>query len=421
MNHGSFWVLRRWNSYTPRIPSTLGKSKGGGYFLSWAGNGVVIDPGFDFIDNFQHLNERYGAELKIDKIKSIAITHDHIDHTADFESILMMKVERNKRRPAAPHFREKGMEILLNKDSLLKYESWLASQNNYIINSVRSLEYKNSVDVFRNAGSNDYVRITPLKAFHQKEGEPTQDNAVGLIIELLHNGRPQLRLGITGDTRYPPEEYETEWIAALRECDVVVAHLGGLNLREVICNSELLCKQEITKDLEGFKSSQEEEMFKRVFDCSEDKHLDGIFTSPYEQTGGHLGFWGIFRLFRAVFQGESATKIGIISEFGQELGSYRHKVARVINRTIGLEDKKVFTGDLGLAIELAMDEKQCEGCGRTAMRVGCTRCGKFFCTNCIDEYSIKHREQGIFYNCDTCYQPEYGPRAGSFARIDLIP
>jgi tetratricopeptide (TPR) repeat protein len=43
-------ILRRWNSYTPIITEN---SKGGGYFINAYDKGIVIDPGFNFIDNFK--------------------------------------------------------------------------------------------------------------------------------------------------------------------------------------------------------------------------------------------------------------------------------------------------------------------------------------------------------------------------------
>jgi tetratricopeptide (TPR) repeat protein len=66
-------ILRKWNSYTPIIPSEKGDNKGGGYFLYHKGKGIVIDPGFNFIENF------YQEGFKVADIDAILITHAHND------------------------------------------------------------------------------------------------------------------------------------------------------------------------------------------------------------------------------------------------------------------------------------------------------------------------------------------------------
>jgi hypothetical protein len=118
-----FLFLRGYNSFTPAIPprpriTLRGKVsqrrmtgfdrlkeliqlqetdhrlltyvKGGGCFLSWAGKGTVIDPGFDFIENM------YSEELAIGDIDAIIITHAHNDHYTDLVSILTLIFQYNK-------------------------------------------------------------------------------------------------------------------------------------------------------------------------------------------------------------------------------------------------------------------------------------------------------------------------------------
>ena len=81
------WVLRRWNSFTPRIPS-VDTGPGGGYFLKWNNKGIAIDPGFDYLDNIQK------AGISLGSLNAIVVTHSHPDHTADFEPLLMMLAKR---------------------------------------------------------------------------------------------------------------------------------------------------------------------------------------------------------------------------------------------------------------------------------------------------------------------------------------
>jgi ribonuclease BN (tRNA processing enzyme) len=99
--HG-FWVLRRWNSYTPILScgENTGKraeysgkskiSKGGGYFFKTEDCGIVIDPGFNFINNFE------ANGFLFQDIDHVLITHAHNDHTADLESLLTLLHKYNE-------------------------------------------------------------------------------------------------------------------------------------------------------------------------------------------------------------------------------------------------------------------------------------------------------------------------------------
>lgn len=86
----TFEVHRRWNSYTPIIADNHHSSRGGGYFFRIKGKGIVVDPGFNFIDNFREAGHRFH------EIDAVLITHAHNDHTADLESILTLLHRYNK-------------------------------------------------------------------------------------------------------------------------------------------------------------------------------------------------------------------------------------------------------------------------------------------------------------------------------------
>ena len=73
-------VLRKWNSYTPALPSGGDEqSRGGGYFIWHNGHGTVIDPGYNFIQNLDE------ACCRLCDINNIVLTHAHNDHTIDFK------------------------------------------------------------------------------------------------------------------------------------------------------------------------------------------------------------------------------------------------------------------------------------------------------------------------------------------------
>ena len=108
----NFQVLRRWNSYTPIIADNYHISKGGGYFLRIKGKGIVIDPGFNFIDNFK------GRKHIFQEIDAVFITHAHNDHTSDLESILTLLHKFNSRVKGDPHvFQENSIRDELAKNA----------------------------------------------------------------------------------------------------------------------------------------------------------------------------------------------------------------------------------------------------------------------------------------------------------------
>jgi glyoxylase-like metal-dependent hydrolase (beta-lactamase superfamily II) len=86
-----FLCMQRWNSYTPMIDAGRAhESKGGGYFIKTSKIGIVIDPGFNFIENFINLGYSFND------ITHIVISHSHNDHTTDLETLLTLLHQYNK-------------------------------------------------------------------------------------------------------------------------------------------------------------------------------------------------------------------------------------------------------------------------------------------------------------------------------------
>ena len=95
---GALWVLQKWNSFTPLLTAAgRDDSRGGGYFLTWRGKGIVIDPGLDFLRNFRE------AGRSVLDIDLVILTHNHLDHVGDVIPILTLLHEYNERYPNSPH------------------------------------------------------------------------------------------------------------------------------------------------------------------------------------------------------------------------------------------------------------------------------------------------------------------------------
>ena len=98
-NHSPIlYILQHWNSFTPIIPSNS-SSKGGGYYIDTGREGIVFDPGFDFIKNYMgttSASDTSNSRLQFSDIDMLFITHAHNDHTADIESLLTLLHEYNE-------------------------------------------------------------------------------------------------------------------------------------------------------------------------------------------------------------------------------------------------------------------------------------------------------------------------------------
>ena len=93
-------ILKKWNSVSPKYP--LNRSKkyihflkndykaGGGFFLVLDGYGLIIDPGYNFLELF------YENGFVPRDIDGIFISHCHDDHCIDLESIFSIIFKINE-------------------------------------------------------------------------------------------------------------------------------------------------------------------------------------------------------------------------------------------------------------------------------------------------------------------------------------
>lgn len=70
----SISILRGWSSAIPLLDGSERRWRGGGYFLTWRGFGIVLDPGFDFLRNF------HDAGFHAREISAVIVSHNHPDH-----------------------------------------------------------------------------------------------------------------------------------------------------------------------------------------------------------------------------------------------------------------------------------------------------------------------------------------------------
>lgn len=350
---GELVVLRRWNSYTPGIPIPE-RGKGGGYFLSWRGKGIAIDPGFDFLANF------HDAGFSLRDIDAILVTHGHIDHCRDVEPILTLLRELNEQTESdTPH----EVDLLVSVGVAGKEIGWV-TRLRQLVRSVVTLNADTSLSL---QGLGLPVSLDVVRAKHQEL--LTDRYAVGVVIHLEdESGADALRIGYTSDTG---------WYEGLNEsyegCDVLLAHVGTVSFREVAMLARYDWRGDLSDCLmRGSALLDDRKILDLGFRDKGDPERYMVRKEPYDveqaKEQEHLGFTGLYRLARSVW-----PRIMIVSEFGLELGVYRHKVASALrlaadqlrsrNGRARRAPPQFLTGDIGLRIRLPGLRVQCCECG----------------------------------------------------------
>jgi hypothetical protein len=314
-------ILKRWNSYTPSLP-TAGNgitatdhiSIGGGYFLYFGnddstsvkpGYGLVIDPGFNFIYNFGT------AGFSLDDIDGILITHAHNDHTNDLESILSLCHERNDDLKESK--KQKKIDLFFNVGSFKKYSNYLDLANVDDKSYIGKVIVMSPGQTYKIPDMNwpDCAIYTLVTKHHEII---TKEYALGIYFKVF--GR---KIVLTSDTGWSYEDSmkNTKYIKdndpdfdVDNKCDLLISHLGSIKKEE--------------------------------FDITLSNYSECYYKN-------HLGYHGTIRMLDIW-----NPKFCIISEFGEELASLRKAIINSIEKA-ALELKvevKCTPGDVGLFILL---------------------------------------------------------------------
>jgi len=322
-------VLREWNSYTPALPVEGEADRGGGYYLRHCGQGVVIDPGYDFLENFA----RAGGRLC--DIDHIVVTHAHDDHTAELESLLMLLHRYNTGGDQT-----KRVGLYLSQGCQRKFSGIVPLRDAKQIERVVTLG-RPGPGCSQRVGLAEGIDLTVLPAYH--DDVITRDTAVGLGFELAVGEGETRRLVFTGDTGYYPPRLDAQGIPEyydrekrrpkvdtaedkglfrqypkhFQKPDLLVAHIGSIVKRE----------------------------FEPVELIRETRREEGEWYYA-----NHLGMLGTLRLLD-----EMQPKVAVVSEFGAELRGFHIELVAGIAQALhdkqgedGLPETVVVPGDVTL-------------------------------------------------------------------------
>lgn len=405
-------VLKRWSSSSPRVPRpTTFQMRGGGYMVFWNNRGIAIDPGFDFITNL------YAEGYSISDIDAIIVTHDHIDHTDDFDAILALNYQLNRYnestylKPKAPI----NLSLFLNTGFMEKYTPYLSlntkekpgvhTSGDGYIDHIYTLAPHSTIDM---TDTPFQFKIEVIPARHR---EITLDKyAVGFKLHLYDkNENEKLTLGFTSDTAY----YEALG-NKFKDCDIVIPHVGFVTFRELGQLLELQIDKIIKAASHNYFSDIEEELrFFSALGFRDVKNWDDL--SAKWGAGGeaqhrgflrqHLGYSGVKKIWEKMCESEVENQLMVISELHEEMGSFRNKLASAFNhKARNLKNAPMcFTGDTGMHLLFEQGAAL-----KPHPQIKCISCAKdndlapeeiFHHPENVREVCIKGEKEGIFYFC----------------------
>ncbi len=312
----SLIVLKGLSSSTPYLYNGIisnGHFTGGGLFVNWNNIGIVIDPGFGFIENMQK------NKLFIDDIDIVIITHFHIDHTND------IRLLDDLNRSINHNLKEFGSEEEYNKycckhnhkfHKIKWYVDSDTAQNlmpnlNPLINEIQIIENSHFNEPIH---LSDDIELKPFQTNHVQinyyDGDKIKtrykNNTFGITLKLKKVDNDYVVLGYTSDTAFYSKLTEH-----LKDATCLVANISGI-------------------------------------------YEDDYLQIKYK--GRHLGYAGCKKLLEKV-----SPKVFVVSEFWNGITDLRYDVCRDLQKHT---QDKVLPGEIGLQINLSDCSVRCSICGR---------------------------------------------------------
>jgi len=371
-------ILRRWNSFSPGLFREFSGSLGGGYLIrinrknlgqdngkgNWRESveNIVIDPGYNFLQNFH----REG--FNINDIDTIIVTHSHPDHCSELIPIMDLLYQFNKRLKDTPY---KDKQTIKKRINLCLSQGAYKKFSNYINDPDWKKQLKDVI-ILENLKEGECAPFNGLtiSAIPTPHWDLGGAHSIGLKIE-INKGNKRLCLGFTGDTPWSQEIKDH-----FKKCDLLCIHLGSLKYQEIGYTEE----RYNTKSRK-IKIKDREKEFKKKF-----------------LEANHLLFHGTLDFME--YCAQEKESIIILGEFGEELkyglrtGIYEElsKAAKPERKKNKIPDFICLPGDIGLYIRIYENRKK---------KVRCNLCGEFVEQKEIETFSYG-REDAIHYICKTC-------------------
>ena len=295
-------ILRGWSSAVTLLEGgTENKWRGGGYFVKWRDKGLVLDPGFDFLDNF------HDKGYHITEVDAILVSHNHPDHNSDLGALddLRYEVFRRKFRTTEDNGRVPMLSKLflgIDEDTIKAFRDDHPPHRGSIHRFTRADSERK-----RWVTETDLALPFTIQHFPVIHGDDVT-HAVGFVLELHNSHGPDVKIGFTGDTEY--FEQLPEYLSG---CDLLIAHISQPDPREF---------------------------------------TDRDFRKRY-----HLGLNGVERLVREV-----NPKLTLLGEFWAGLADLRIDITKSLRLRLGTD--AILPSGIGMNIQLPQLKIECTECHR---------------------------------------------------------
>ena len=369
---GRLNVLRRWNSFTPALRSPVNQSKGGGYFLYFKCDnkslGIVIDPGYNFLENF------FSQGFRIGDIDIVLVSHAHPDHTDNLPSILSLFHEMNDRLGRYLDEKDKNKKVLtlILSPGVFEQYNRIIKPSEEILRDIFVMGVKEGTietTVYDEDFNKDYiVAIKAIGTSHEDLSLiKSQSFGFKIIVSDKTTNKPKSIIGYTSDAHWNKSTTKG-WSNYFSDCTIICAHLGSIvnilkkkDFCTTFCNENGKCKN---------SSSFRNKCIKSGFEKANVTNNKLIEQTREEN---HLYLGGLASFFDDILSNEKRNlKLAIISEFGEELKEgIRIDLYKKFDNWFenGFKDPndrekpRCLPGDIGLEIDV-FDGKVCCHCCR---------------------------------------------------------
>jgi ribonuclease BN (tRNA processing enzyme) len=203
-------ILRGWSSAVTLLEGTEQLWRGGGYFVKWAGKGIVIDPGFDFLRNFH--DEEYHAR----EIAAVLVSHNHSDHNADLKNVDDLRYELYKRRGKDEAKRVDPYVLIWDADTQASTRFSIEEPKHQFRPILFDVGRCNPCDTIESPHS-----LPMSLEYFPVRHTGAVSNPVGFKLHLIGADGHSFTLGYTGDTEFFPE-----LVDQLSGCNLLIAHIS---------------------------------------------------------------------------------------------------------------------------------------------------------------------------------------------------